>query len=94
MIEEINKEVLSYEDFMDEVWDRIPENRVSNKYLDKNEELVYSLMYEYYKIYVRTIHLNISAVFYSSILESTLVAIINSDTCNDKKEYVNDAYNM
>ena len=34
-------DVISYEDFMDEVWERIPENKVSNKYLDNNSDLIY-----------------------------------------------------
>lgn len=87
-------DVISYEDFMDEVWERIPENKVSNKYLDNNSDLIYSLVYEYYKIYKRTVHLNISAVFYASILEATLATIINNDICNDKKSYINDAYDI
>ena len=87
-------DVISYEDFMDEVWERIPENKVSNKYLDNNSDLVYSLVYEYYKIYKRTVHLNISADFYASILEAPLTTIINNDICNDKKSYINDAYDI
>ena len=87
-------DVISYEDFMDEVWERIPENKVSNKYLDNNSDLIYSLVYEYYKIYKRTVYLNISAVFYASILEATLTTIINNDICNDKKSYINDAYDI
>ena len=94
MLEKISEDIISYEDFMDEVWDRIPENKVPNSYLDKNSELVYSLMYEYYKIYKRTVHLNISPVFYASILETTLTTIMNNDICNDKKQYINDAYDF
>ena len=93
-MENLNDDVISYESFIDEVLEWIPENKVSNSYLDKNTELVYSLMYEYYKIYKRTVHLNISPVFYANILETTLTTIMNNDICNDKKQYVNDAYDI
>lgn len=82
-------ENMTYEDFMDDVWGRVSELVVSDKYFDKNKDLVYSLVSEYYTIFNKTKHLNISTNFYAKLLESTLHCVIKNTKCDD---YTNDAY--
>lgn len=42
---------LNSHEFFDKVWERVPEDLVSNKYMDENTEFLKDLTFEYYKDY-------------------------------------------
>lgn len=66
------KDYMTSHEFFELVWDRIPEELVSNKYMDENIDYLRDITFEFYSLYREDkIPLNLSAKLITTFFEKT-----------------------
>lgn len=62
---------LNIHEFFEEIWDRVPEKIVSNKYIDINIDFVKDLTYSFYTRYLQdTMTINLIAKTITDVMEN------------------------
>lgn len=83
---------LNYEEFYDEVWDLISEKTVSDRYMEKNIELIRAVTHDLHRLYDKSDKITIRIA--SKLLESFFFNLqLFGTNCDDVQDDVSEAYN-
>ena len=81
---------LTYEDFLEEVWDYVPEYVVSDDYWENNQTFIRELTYDLYQLYKKSIiKTSYNDVIFNPLSQKVTAKLIEIFFINTQKHKVN-----